>query len=145
MRNTVFVSCLFVLLFWLPAAMGVEKIACPGSIQVSEPRLVAPMAGWTAINDKIGHQLSSISFYDGPVEEGASLVPDRNVKTPKIRSATWQLDPKNGRGYWLACHYSGTTLTLGRALPKGLVRCAVTYNEQEHIEGMPVVENISCQ
>jgi hypothetical protein len=125
--------------------MGVEKIACPESIPVSEPRLLTPIPGWTAINEESGHKLSSISFYDGPVEEGASLVPDRNIKAQKIRTATWQLDPKNGRGYWLACHYSGTTLTLGRALPKGLVRCAVTYNDEEQIEGLPVVENLSCQ
>jgi len=125
--------------------MGVEKIACPGSIQVTESRLVTPIAGWTAIAEKTPHQLSNISFYDGPIEEAASLVPDRDTNTQNTRTAFWRLDTKAARGYWLACRYSGTSLTLGRALPKGVAQCAVTYNSQEQIEGMPVVEDVSCK
>jgi hypothetical protein len=117
----------------------------PWSIRVTEPRLVTPIAGWTAIAEKTPQQLSNISLYDGPIEEGASLVPDRETKTQKTRTALWQLDTKTARGYWLACRYSGTSLTLGRALPKGLVQCAVTYNNLEQIEGMPVVEDIFCK
>ena len=125
--------------------MGLEKIACPASIQVNDPHLITPIEGWKAIEQKAPHQLSGITFYDGPVEEDASLVPDSNTKTPKTRTALWRFDPKAERGYWLACRYSGTTLSLARSLPKGLRQCAVTYNDREQIEGMPVVESISCQ
>jgi hypothetical protein len=133
------------LLLCLPAALGLEKIACPESIEVSEPQLVAPVRGWTAMDEKMKHQLSDISFYDGPVSENASLAPDGGTKTQKTRTELWQLDSKSVRGYWLACRYSGTTLALTRPLPKGLTQCAVVYNNQESIEGMPVVENISCK
>jgi hypothetical protein len=137
--------CFLFLLLWLPAAMGLEKIACPASVQVADPRLLTPIQGWTAIAEKTPHQLSAISFYDGPIEEGASLVPDRNSKAQKTSTSLWQLDTKSARGYWLACRYSGTSLLLGRALPKGLSQCAVTYNNQEQIDGMQVVENLSCK
>jgi hypothetical protein len=129
----------------LPSAMAVENIACPGSIQVTDPRLVTPQAGWTAIVEKTPHQLSSVTFYDGPIEEGASLVPDRHTKTQKTETALWQLDPKTARGYWLACRYSATSLNLGHALPKGLSECTVKYNSNEHIDGMAVIEGIACK
>lgn len=103
-----------------------------------------PLEGWTASVDKMTHQLSAVTFYDGPIEENASLVPDRDTSTQKTRSAFWQFDAKSKRGYWLACRYSGTSLALSRALPKGLTQCKVTYNNGEQIEGMPVIENISC-
>ena len=52
-----------------------------------------------------------------------------------------------GRVAWAdeTCRYSGTTLTLARALPKGLAQCSVTYKNGEQIDGLPVIENISCK
>jgi hypothetical protein len=57
----------------------------------------------------------------------------------------WQLDAKSERGYWIACRYSGTSMTLTRPLPKGLTQCTVTYNSKEQIDGVPVIEGISCK
>jgi len=126
--------------------MGVEKIACPDSIQVADPKLVTPVKGWTAIADNAMHPLSGVTFYDGRPEEkpripNASQAPYRTTKD----SQTWLLDAKAERGYWLACRYSGTSMTLARALPKGLTQCTVTYNSEEQVEGMPVIEGISCK
>lgn len=125
--------------------MGVEKIVCPNSIQVTDPKLVTPVEGWKAIAEKMAHQLSGVTFYDGPVEENASLVPDRSTKMQKTQTATWLLDAKSEREYWLTCRYSGTAMTLARPLPKGLTQCTVTYNSGEQIDGMPVIEGISCK
>jgi hypothetical protein len=144
-RSSILCCCLLILLLWLPAALGTEKIDCPESVQVAEPRLVTPVEGWKAIVEKAKHQLSGVTFYDGPVEEGASLVPDRDTKTQKTRTALWQFDAKSQRGYWIACRYSGTSLTLARALPKGLSQCSVTYKNGEQIDGLPVIEAISCK
>jgi len=144
-RSSVLCCCLLILLLWLPAALGTEKIACPESVQVAEPRLATPVEGWKAIVEKAVHQLSGVTFYDGPVEEGASLVPDRDTKAQKTRTALWQFDAKSRRGYWIACRYSGTSLTLARALPKGLAQCSVTYKSGEQIDGLPVIEAISCK
>jgi hypothetical protein len=143
-RSSILCCCLLTLLPWLPAALA-EKIACPESIQVAEPRLATPVEGWKAIVEKAVHQLSGVTFYDGPVEEGASLVPDRDTKSRKTRTALWQFDAKSPRGYWIACRYSGTTLTLARALPKALAQCSVTYKNGEQIDGLPVIEAISCK
>jgi hypothetical protein len=144
-RSSILCCCFLILLLWLPAALGTEKIACPESVQVAEPRLVTPVEGWKAIVEKAAHQLSGVTFYDGPVEEAASLVPDRDTKAPKTRTALWQFDPKSQRGYWIACRYSGTSLTLARALPKSLAQCSVTYKNGEQIDGLPVIEFISCK
>jgi hypothetical protein len=144
-RSSILPCCFLILLLWLPAALATEKIACPESVQVTEPRLATPVEGWKAIVEKAVHQLSGVTFYDGPVEEGASLVPDRDTKTQKTRTAQWQFDAKSQRGYWIACRYSGTSLTLARALPKSLAQCSVTYKNGEQIDGLPVTENISCK
>jgi hypothetical protein len=144
-RSSILCCCFLTLLLWLPVALGTEKITCLESVQVAEPRLVTPVEGWKAIVEKAVHQLSGVTFYDRPVEEGASLVPDHDSKTQKTRTARWQFDAKSQRGYWIACRYSGTSLTLARALPKGLAQCSVTYKNGEEIDGLPVIEAISCK
>ena len=85
-----------------------------------------------------------MTFFDGPVQENASLVPDKETRVGKTRTAKWILQPKPERPYWFACYYSGTSLALSRALPPGLKQCTVTYNASVEIDGMPVIKSLSC-
>lgn len=126
-------------------AQDAAKVSCPDSIQVVNPQLAKPLQGWKVSVRNIPHRLSRVTFYDGPVEEQASLAPDRETGTRKSKTAVWLLNAKSERAYWMGCSYSGTSLSLARALPSGLTECRVTYDSTAQIEGVPVIKAISCK
>jgi hypothetical protein len=132
------------------AAQEAPKPLCPATVQLTEPKLAMPVAGWNVTFDTAPHRLSRVTLFDGPVEENASLVPDRVVPekettSGKTRTAKWLLQPKPERPYWLACYYSGSSLALSRALPAGLKMCSVTYSLTVEIDGMPEIQSLSCR
>jgi len=88
--------------------------------------------------------LASVTLFDGPPQELASLVPDETKVKGRVL-ASWQLTPNPGRQYWLACGYSGTRITLARALPKDLRTCSVTYDPAVTLDGLPSIERIACK
>ena len=123
---------------------GAAKISCPDTIALTDPRLTKPIAGWEIFFDTTPHRLSRMTFFDGPIAESASLVPDQEPRVGKTITAKWFLQLKPERPYWLACYYSGTSLALSRALPAGLKECDVTYDTSVEIEGMPEIKSLSC-
>jgi hypothetical protein len=52
------------------------KLSCPATVTLTNPQLTKPIAGWEIFFDTAPHRLSRITFFDGPVAESASLVPD---------------------------------------------------------------------
>lgn len=110
--------------------------ACPDPIVVDQS-LVGDVSGWQAfgfIRDGIraldpgaparssNHRPSSIDIFAGPPVELRAIAPD----APRPRSTLairWTLPPQTGRPFWMVCRYSGTYLTLGRALPPGVTSC----------------------
>jgi hypothetical protein len=125
-------------------AQNAPKAVCPETVSPTEPELVKPVAGWNVFFDTAPHRLSRVTFFDGPVAENASLVPDKEARAGKTKTAKWLLQPKPQRPYWLACYYSGTSLALSRALPTGLKECDVTYSNVVEIDGMPEIKSLSC-
>ena len=118
---------------------------CPATIDVKKPELAKEAAGWKAVVEALGHEVTNATVFDGPIEEKASLVPDGERKVGKKVQEFWKLDAKNTRGYWLQCHYAATEMTLAKALPKGATSCVVTADPGMKREGMAVVESVVCK
>ena len=110
------------------AAAGEESAAlCPAQIE-TEQSIVAPVAGYEAV-DAIGkHFWDTVIFYEGRPELMVSLHPDSDVDTPDHGSvATWKLDPK--AEYWIECQYSATSIVLRKKLPP-VGQCEASYRWQ---------------
>lgn len=119
-----------------------DSVGCPKTIQVKE-QLTAPVPGWVAASDGMPHQLAGLTFYDGKPEEKASLAPDGQTTQRNETISTWKFDKT--RPTWVECHYSGTSVTLTRELPRSTSTCMVTYARGETIAGLPVIESVTCR
>ena len=119
-----------------------DPIGCPKTIQVKE-QLAAPVAGWTAASDGMPHQLAGLTFFDGKPEENASLAPDAEKTQRDHTISTWTFGKT--RPTWVMCHYSGTSVTLTRELPRNTSTCVVTYARGVTIAGLPVIESVTCK
>lgn len=102
------------------------QVACPANISV-EQKATAPN-DWSADYAKLPAVLSSVTIFDGPPEEQASLKYDdqRTTKTEVIQ--TWEL-PASDRGYWIVCGYTNTSAQLWRKLPNELNACEVVLEK----------------
>jgi hypothetical protein len=98
------------------------QVACPSSIAV-EQKAAAPN-DWSLGYSKDAAELSSVTIFDGPPEELASLKYDdqRTVKDDVIQR--WEL-PASPRGNWIVCGYTNTTAQLRRKLPDEVRACEV--------------------
>jgi hypothetical protein len=121
-----------------------DTVSCPATISARQ-QLATPVTGWTAMEDDTPHNLSGITFYDGPPAEKASLVYDRITHGKTEQVATWTFAAQKERPIWLACSYAGTSIQLTKTLPATITMCAVTYDPQQTIGGMPVIKKLSCK
>jgi hypothetical protein len=124
---------------------GAAKVSCPDTVMLTDPRLASPIVGWEIFFDTAPHRLSRVTFFDGPVAENASLVPDKETRVGKTRTAKWLLQAKPERPYWLACYYSGSSLALSRALPAGVKECDVVYDASVEIDGTAEIKSLACR
>ena len=132
------VSCLSL------ASVASDAAICPAKIEVQQ-RLASAVDGWAPITDDSPHQLSGITFFDGPPSEKASLVYDAIKKTATEELVTWNFDSSGKRSTWMVCSYSGTAIQLSRGLPPATKSCQVTYSRTQRLAGMPVIASISCK
>ena len=94
------------------------EVRCPATIAVDQKVSDTP-AGWTAGYNGFTNELASVTIYDGPPAEGASLVySDEKTATESV-TQTWQL-ASGGRGNWITCVYLNT---LGAAHAENPRRC----------------------
>ena len=100
-------------------------IVCPAEVAVDQ-RVSAALAGWTAGNNGFKNELAGVTIYDGPPEQGASLVYDDEKTSADTITQTWKLVPSS-RGYWLTCGYSNTSAQLTQKIPTDATRCEVTF------------------
>jgi hypothetical protein len=121
-----------------------QTMTCPATIVVGQ-ELKGTIPGWEPITDDIPQRLSYVTFYDGPPKEKASLVYDSSSKQGNLETALWRFAKSADRPIWLACSYSGTTIALAQELPRTISSCTVTYNAQQRVAGMPLVEKIVCK
>ena len=136
---------------WLLMGMGgglchaaAGPVGCPATVTVSQ-QLSTPVAGWKAGTDDLPHRLSSITFFDGPPEENASLVNDSTIRGAGKEIALWRFGTGGSRTIWMTCGYSGTSITLSKSLPVGISSCSVTYNPRQQVAGLPLIEQINCR
>jgi len=109
---------------------------CPPKVNVTQ-QLAAPLPDWTVTPDGLPNQLAGIIFFEGPPEQKASLAPDKETKTQSTRYFT--------KPSWIACHYSGTSLMLARALPKNTHSCTASYYHDQSVDGLPAIQKIDCK
>ncbi len=123
------------------AAQAQDFSACPATIRVEPQKLAAPVAGWSVVATRPEpHQLQAITFFDGDPKEEASLAPDRSTKLQQ----TWEFGAAQ-RPQWLTCRYTGTSVVIGKVLPKQVKACTVTYVANESIGGSPVIQKLVCR
>ena len=118
------------------------QVECPPSVNV-EQKGAAPKE-WSVDYSKMAAELSSVTIFDGPPEEMASLKYDdeRSAKGEIIQ--TWEL-PANQRGYWIECGYVNTTAQLRRKLPDDIRSCEVVLERSMSFGGGgAVVKRATC-
>jgi len=90
-------------------------------------------------------ELASVTFFDGPPSEKASLKYDSEDRQKRDWVAFWDLPP-NVRGHWISCGYQNTTAVISRRLPDNIRSCAVTYERKKRGAGsLPGIKGISCK
>jgi hypothetical protein len=144
MKNSVICLYAFCASLWLAPLFGAEPASCPGTVEVRQ-ELASSVEGWTATLDDTPHRLAGITFYDGPLAERASLVSDRTVKNGSRETSTWRFASNAKRQIFIACAYSATAVVLSKPLPPKTATCSVTYNLQQQIDGLPVIQGIVCK
>ncbi|HTD21950.1 MAG TPA: STY0301 family protein [Terriglobales bacterium] len=131
------------LIFVSPRLVSAQEGYCPASISVKQTIEKTP-EGWTAGQDKTPHNLSGITFYDGPPEQEASLAYDSWTKRNGLAYGVWHFTANSSPGTWLSCHYSSTSVVLSKGLPASTSECTVTYNPKVSVDGLPEVQKIAC-
>ena len=130
----IFNSCLFVFIRGLKILLvaGLVLIApyaraadyqCPEKVETKQS-IPHPPKGWSASIDTSNDQIfDSITLFDGPPAEMASLAPDNEESRGPV---TWTFDEKKQRTIYLQCNYRQTAARLTMALPDSVTQC--TYN-----------------
>jgi opacity protein-like surface antigen len=133
-----------ILLAAAASAASASDSICPDTINVKQAG-VAPAAEWSLSYSATPTELESVTFYNGPPKDEASLVYDTWNNAKDTSTATWKF-PKDARGYWIKCSYRGTTAELAKALPPVVSICRVSYERQAASgAGLPVIKRIACQ
>ena len=119
-----------------------HPLLCPDSLTVDQTLAGdLPQAwkgfGWTADQVsaigtaqtlRFSHLQSAVSLFDGTPTPASAVAPDEPGPPETLR---WTLgQPTSADGYWMVCHYSGTTLTVARPLPTGVTACESKMVEQ---------------
>jgi hypothetical protein len=130
-------------LFVAIPASGADSL-CPDTVSVKQAG-TTPAPEWSLSYSTAPTRLEMVTFYNGPPKDEASLAYDSWTDAKETSTAVWKL-PKDARGYWIKCSYSGTTLELSKALPPPVSSCRVTYERQAaSMAGLPAIKRVACQ
>jgi hypothetical protein len=143
-RNPISACMLLAATMCVCAGVRADDLFCPESVNVQQSA-VAPPAGWTPSLSDASHRLEMVTFFSGPPEEQASLVYDRLTRLQSTSVARWNL-PRDARGYWIRCSYTGTSVELSRRLAPEVRVCEVTYDREVSTRaGLPAIKAIACR
>lgn len=117
------------------------EMHCPARLQVAQTPQPVADAGWQVGGSDQSHPLVTVSFFAGPPEQKAQLVPTSESKKGRLATATWTLERRE-QAYWVACEYGGTSAIASRALPAAVSTCTVEYDPAF---SEPVVKRWSCR
>jgi hypothetical protein len=126
-----------------PIASSIEhSLRCPDSLTVDQALAGELPQEWRGFGRtahqisaigaaqtlRVSHHQSSASLFDGDPTLALAVDPDEPGTPETLR---WTLGPSTSAdGYWVLCHYSGTTLTVARPLPTGVTACESMMIEQ---------------
>jgi hypothetical protein len=114
---------------------------CPPRLQVTQTPQPVSDAGWHVGGSEQSHPLVTVSFFAGPPEQKAQLVPTSESRKGRLATATWTLERRE-QAYWVACEYGGTSAIASRALPPEVSACTVEYDPAF---SEPVVKRWRCR
>ena len=127
-------------------AQGPVKVfRCPERLEGISQSLATTPEGWESGRLEVTHWVANLTFYDGPVAEKASLVPDASGRDGEKVNESWKLNPKNPRDYWIECSYLGTSLTLMKNIGRGYRQCTAQYDPNVLVGGQPSFEELRCR
>ncbi|WP_225977115.1 STY0301 family protein [Paracidovorax avenae] len=106
---------------------ALPSMQCPAQLHVRQTPDNVAEPGWQAEGTRKSHPLVTVSFFAGPPEQKAQLVPTKESKRGKSPTATWELERRD-QPYWVACEYGGTSAIATRALPVEVTACTVEYD-----------------
>ena len=108
-------------------------LRCPDSLTVDQTLAGDVPQEWKGIGPtaqtlRASHHQTAVSLFDGHPTLASAVAPDQPGPPETLR---WTLgQPASADGYWMVCHYSGTTLTVARPLPAGVTACESEMVEQ---------------
>src|SRR5262249_50955504 len=111
----------------LASEVAASDLRCPQDISV-EQHGTTPAPEWEVSYNGFKNELASITIYEGPPEEGASLVYDDQKTVNNTIVESWKLSGSK-RGYWLKCGYSNTSAEISRKLPSEVNQCVVVLEQ----------------
>ena len=106
-----------------------------------EQRAANAPDGFRPFDREPSHRWTNAQFSDGPPEEMAWLAPDSTQRRGTAATNIWTFTP-SGRGTWLSCAYSGTSIVLVKRLPDSVRRCEVRYDTAM---SPPPATELSCR
>jgi hypothetical protein len=108
-----------------------EKLLCPESIETAQTLRSALPKGWTSAVDSLNgkHPLENVQVFDGPFDDGASLVPDNEGKE---ETPHWILSKDAPRPFLMACFYSQSVVRVLHELPKDAKKCTTLFKTKPY-------------
>jgi hypothetical protein len=127
----------------LASVAAASELRCPPEIAVDQ-KATEPPSGWTVSYNGFRNELAGVTIYDGPPEQGASLVYDDEKSGGGIITQTWNLQP-NPRGYWMMCGYTNTSAQLTARVAGDQARCEVVFEKNVRFgDGRKPVRKAVC-
>ncbi len=125
------------------AGWAAAEVMCPDTAAVAQKAAAA--GEWQVRDSGEKPELESVTIYEGPPEQQASLKYDREIKRKSEIVQMWNLPPSK-EGYWLACGYTNTSKQLYRKLPGITAICEAIFDRGVSFpSGGPVVRRVRCR
>jgi len=140
---TFYLYLLLAYIFCSSLVLG-DEVYCPSTVSVKQ-QIEKPPTKWQVTYKDVKHNLSGITFYDGPPEMNAVIF--YNYKTESIFEGqiVWTFNKPYPSGIWLSCNYYSTNILLSRKLTENITECRVTYFSNILISGSNAIKNIECE
>jgi len=111
---------------------------CPARLAVTQQLDGQPPDGWKRFDTQSTYPLASVTFWSGPPDRMASLLPNRSRSDSKSDIYIWSL-AENREDYWVSCDYGNTSVVIARPLGKQAQTCVARYRR-----GHAIVQSWQC-
>lgn len=111
---------------------------CPTRLAVTQQLDGQPPDGWKSFDTQSSYPLASVTFWSGPPDRRASLLPNRSRSESKGDIYIWSL-AESREDYWISCDYGNTSVVIARPLGKQAQTCVARYRR-----GHAIVQSWQC-